>query len=107
MDTDQNASAMKNSGGQSVITDLRSEAVAPLNPLVRQALAAAPDGSDSYDEDAAVLDLEERLKAMFGMRTALFVPTGRLANTLAVGILGGLNSEMLCELNAHMVRSEY
>ncbi|HUY50570.1 MAG TPA: aminotransferase class I/II-fold pyridoxal phosphate-dependent enzyme [Streptosporangiaceae bacterium] len=98
---------MKNSGGQGVIADLRSEAVAPLNPLVRQALAAAPDGSDSYDEDAAVLDLEERLKAMFGMRTALFVPTGRLANTLAVGILGGLNSEILCELNAHMVRSEY
>lgn len=100
-------SAMKNPGSRGVIADLRSEAVAPLNPLVRQALATAPDGSDAYDEDPAVLELEEHLKAMFGMRTALFVPTGRLANTLAVGTLGGLHSEMLCELNAHIVRSEY
>jgi threonine aldolase len=78
-----------------------------LNPVVREALSAAPDGSDAYDEDPAVLELEERLKAMFGMRTALFVPTGRLANTLAAGTLGGLHSEMLCEVNAHIVRSEY
>lgn len=98
---------MKSSGGQRVIADLRSEAVAPLHPLVRQALAGAPDGSDAYDEDGTVLELEERLKAMFGMRTALFVPTGRLANTLAVGVLAGLHNEMLCELNAHIVRSEY
>jgi threonine aldolase len=108
MGTERNViSAMKNPAGQGVIADLRSEAVAPLHPLVRQALAAAPDGNDAYDEDEAVLGLEEHLKAMFGMRTALFVPTGRLANALAAGILGGLHSEMLCELNAHIVRSEY
>lgn len=78
-----------------------------MHPHVRHALATAPDGSDAYDEDVAVRDLEEHLKAMFGMSTALFVPTGRLANTLAIGILGGAGSEVLCDLNAHIVRSEY
>jgi threonine aldolase len=106
MNADQHSVLITKRDGLPIV-DLRSEAVAPLHPLVRQALAAAPDGSDAYDEDAAVRELEEHLKAMFGMGTALLVPTGRLANTLAVGILAGLGSEVLCDCNAHMVRSEY
>jgi threonine aldolase len=89
------------------VVDLRSEAVAPLHPAVRLALSQAPEGSDAYDEDPCVQELERRLVAMFGMGTAVFVPTGRLANALAVGILAGFGGEVLLDVNAHILRSEY
>jgi threonine aldolase len=87
--------------------DLRSEAVAPLHPAVREALTNAPDGSDAYDEDPAVLALETRLKEMFGMGTALLVPTGRLANSLAMGMLSRPGTEALFDADAHVLSSEY
>jgi len=89
------------------VVDLRSEAVAPLHPLVRAALSDAPEGSDSYDEDPSVHELESRLAGMFGMGCALFVPTGRMANAIAVGALGGTGTEVLLDADAHMARSEY
>lgn len=92
---------------RSDVIDLRSEAVAPLHPEVRAALSCAPDSSDSYDEDPSVGELESRLAAMFGMGCALFVPTGRLANMIAVGALASPGTEILLDANAHIVRSEY
>jgi threonine aldolase len=89
------------------VIDLRSEAVAPLHPEVRAALSRAPEGSDSYDEDPSVGELEARLAEMFGMGCALFVPTGRLANMMAVGALASPGTEILLDANAHIVRSEY
>lgn len=89
------------------LIDLRSEAVAPLHPRVRAALAEAPEGSDAYDEDPSVHELEQRVAEMFGMRSALLVPTGRLANAMAVGLLAGPGTEVLAESDAHLVRSEY
>ncbi len=89
------------------VIDLRSEAVAPLHPEVRAALSQAPEGSDSYDEDSAVHELESHLTAMFAMGCALFVPTGRLANTIAAGALASPGTEILLDTDAHIVRSEY
>jgi threonine aldolase len=97
--------AIRSGPGQ--VVDLRSEAVAPLHPAVRLALSQAPEGSDSYDEDPSVHELEQRLADMFGMDCALLVPTGRLANTLAVGALSTPGSEVLADADSHIVRSEY
>src|SRR5487761_983182 len=87
--------------------DLRSEAVAPLHPEVRYALSQAPEGSDSYDEDPSVRELESRVADMFAMGSALFVPTGRMANLLAIGALTEPGGEALLDADAHIVRSEY
>ncbi len=89
------------------LIDLRSEAVAPLHPEVRAALCQAPEGSDSYDDDAAGHELEARMSEMFGMASALFVPTGRMANAMAIGLLAGPGTEILADADAHIVRSEY
>ena len=89
------------------VIDLRSEAVAPLHPEVRYALSQAPEGSDSYDEDPSVRELEARVAGMFAMGSALFVPTGRLANLLAIGALTEPGGEALLDADAHIVRSEY
>lgn len=95
------------SGPDADLIDLRSEAVAPLHPAVRAALATAPEGSDAYDEDPSVAELEARMVDMFGMGSALFVPTGRLANAMAVGLLAERGSEVLADADAHILRSEY
>lgn len=87
--------------------DLRSEAVAPLHPRVRSVLSQAHEGSDAYDEDPSVHELEHRMAAMFGMGSALMVPTGRMANAMALGLLAGPGTEVLAESYAHLVRSEY
>lgn len=89
------------------LIDLRSEAVAPLHPEVRAALCRALEGSDSYDDDAAGHELEARMSEMFGMASALFVPTGRMANAMAIGLLAGPGTEILADADAHIVRSEY
>lgn len=89
------------------LIDVRSEAVAPLHPRVRTALSEAPEGSDAYDEDPSVHELEQRMSEMFGMASALFVPTGRLANAMAIGLLAEPGSEILADADAHVLRSEY
>jgi threonine aldolase len=87
--------------------DLRSEAVAGLHPEVRAALAEGPDGNDVYDEDPAVRELEEHTRSLFGMRSALYVPTGRMANTVAAGVLCEPSAELIVEAQSHLMTSEF
>lgn len=94
------------SGGRAPV-DLRSEAVAELHPAVRAALTRGPDGNDTYDEDPTVRELEERTRSLFGMADALFVPTGRMANNLAAGMLCAPAAEVIAESRSHLVSSEF
>jgi threonine aldolase len=45
--------------------------------------------ADQYSQGGAVARLEERMAALFGKEAALFLPTGTLANHLAVRLLTG------------------
>ena len=47
-------------------------------------MANAPVGDDVYGEDPTVLELEARVAAMCGMEAALFLPSGTMANAVAV-----------------------
>src|SRR5215204_5514501 len=73
---------------------------------MRRAMAEAEVGDDVYGEDPTVAQLQERVAAMFGKESALFTPTGSMANVLAVGALVGPGQEVLCESRAHIVRAE-
>ncbi len=51
---------------------------------MRRAIAEAPVGDDQYGEDPTVARLQERVAALLGKDAALFVPTGTMANQLAL-----------------------
>src|SRR4029079_11130153 len=73
---------------------------------MRKAMADAAVGDDVYGEDPTVLELQQRVAAMFGKEDALFTPTGSTANVLAVASLVQPGQQVLCEASAHIARAE-
>lgn len=69
------------------VLDFRSDTVTRPDPDMRAAMAAAEVGDDGYHDDPTIRRLEERVAEMLGLESALFVPTGTLANQLAVRVL--------------------
>ncbi|XP_058813866.1 uncharacterized protein LOC131677821 [Topomyia yanbarensis] len=66
------------------IVDFRSDTVSLPTASMRRAIYEATVGDDVYGEDPTVKELEIRSAKMFGKEAALFVPTGTMANLLAV-----------------------
>lgn len=88
------------------VVDLRSDTVTRPTPGMRAAMAAAPVGDDSYGEDPSVIALQERVAALFGHEEALFVPSGLMANQIAVQVAVPPGGELLCDADAHVVTYE-
>ena len=88
------------------LIDLRSDTVTRPTPGMRKAMAEAPVGDDVYGEDPTVNALEERVAALLGKEAALWVPTGTMANQLAIGVLCGPGDELVCERGSHVVNYE-
>lgn len=82
--------------------DLRSDTVTKPTAAMRQAMAGAEVGDDVYGEDPAVNALQERAAALLGKEAALFVPSGTMANQLAVGVHCTAGDEVLCEETSHI-----
>ncbi|HTU64131.1 MAG TPA: aminotransferase class I/II-fold pyridoxal phosphate-dependent enzyme, partial [Polyangiales bacterium] len=64
--------------------DLRSDTLTRPTPGMRRAMADAEVGDDVYGEDPTALRLQERAAELLGKPAALFVPTGTMANQLAL-----------------------
>ena len=86
--------------------DLRSDTVTRPTAGMRRAMADARVGDDVYGEDPTVNALEERVAALLGKEAALWVPTGTMANQLALGALLRPGDELVCERGAHVVNYE-
>lgn len=86
--------------------DLRSDTLTRPTEAMRRAMARAEVGDDVYGEDPTVLALEERVAELFGHEAALFMPTGSMANVLAVRALVQPGQEVICEASAHIARAE-
>lgn len=69
---------------KNAVVDLRSDTVTRPTPAMRQAMAEAEVGDDVLGEDPTVNALQERVANMVGKEAALFVPSGTMANLLAV-----------------------
>jgi threonine aldolase len=67
--------------------DLRSDTVTRPTPAMRQAMADAEVGDDGYGEDPTVNELEEAYAAWVGKPAAVFVPSGVMANQIAMRVL--------------------
>lgn len=64
--------------------DLRSDTVTHPTPAMRQAMYRAEVGDDVYGEDPTVNRLEDLAAEKVGKEAALFVPSGTMANALAI-----------------------
>jgi threonine aldolase len=86
--------------------DLRSDTVTRPSPEMRQAMAAATVGDDQYGEDPSVNLLQERIAALLGKEAALFVPSGTMANQIALKLLTRPGDDVIVGQNAHMMWNE-
>lgn len=86
--------------------DLRSDTVTKPTPGMRAAMAAAQVGDDVYSEDPTVNRLEERVADLFGMESAVFVPSGTMSNQLAVKAHTQPGDELICEEFCHIYNWE-
>ncbi|XP_058477938.1 uncharacterized protein LOC131449026 [Solea solea] len=66
------------------LVDLRSDTVTMPGLTMRRAMMEAEVGDDVMGEDPTVNDLQKIAADMFGMESALFVPTGTMSNLIAV-----------------------
>lgn len=87
--------------------DLRSDTVTTPTREMRAAMAAAEVGDDEYGEDPTVNRLESMAAALLGKEAALYVPSGTMANQLALRVLGRPGTEILCGERAHVYRYEH
>ena len=82
--------------------DLRSDTVTRPTPAMRRAMAEAEVGDDVLNEDPTVRRLQEKTAELFGKEAALFVPSGTMANQLAVGVHARAGDELVCDPSAHV-----
>jgi threonine aldolase len=58
--------------------------------------------ADEFSRDGAVARLEERMAALLGKETALFLPSGTLANHLALRVLAQRGRRVLVQQESHI-----
>jgi threonine aldolase len=86
--------------------DLRSDTVTRPTAAMRAAMAAAPVGDDQYGEDPTVNALQERVAAMLGKEAAIFLPSGTMANQVALRTLTRPGDDVLVSRESHAVWHE-
>lgn len=66
------------------VVDLRSDTVTQPTKQMRETMCAAKVGDDVYGEDPTVIELEEYCAEVLGKPASLFVPSGTMANQIAI-----------------------
>lgn len=86
--------------------DLRSDTVTRPTPAMREAMARAEVGDDCYGDDPSVAALEQAVAARLGKDAAVFLPTGTMANQLAVRIHTRPGTSIATHTTAHVTVHE-
>jgi threonine aldolase len=89
-----------------VRTDLRSDTVTRPTPAMRQAMATAEVGDDGFGDDPTVNRLQETFARLMGKDAALFLPSGTMANQVAVRVLAQPGSLVVAGRRQHLVTHE-
>jgi len=84
------------------IIDLRSDTVTKPTAAMREAMARAEVGDDVLGDDPTVKALESQTAELLGKEAAVFVPSGTMANQLAIRSHTEPGDEILVEANAHI-----
>lgn len=88
------------------VSDFRSDTVTKPSPAMRRAMAEAEVGDDVLDGDPTVRRLEEKVAKLLGKEGAMFVPSGTMANQVALGVHTRPGDEIVVERSGHIVTWE-
>src|SRR6478672_11050346 len=86
--------------------DLRSDTVTRPTQAMRAAMAAAPVGDDQFGEDPTTNELQARVAALLGKESALWMPSGTMANQVALLVLTRPGDDVIVGRGSHAVWSE-
>src|SRR5215210_8367496 len=86
--------------------DLRSDTVTLPSAAMRAAMADAPVGDDQYGEDPTTNRLQERIAALLGKEAALWLPSGTMANQVALRLLTRPGDDVVVSRQAHALWHE-
>ncbi len=81
--------------------DLRSDTVTRPTAAMRAAMAAAEVGDDQYGEDPSTNRLQARMAELLGKEAALWLPTGTMANQVALRTLTRPGDEVVASRESH------
>lgn len=81
--------------------DLRSDTVTQPTPAMRAAMAAAPVGDDQYGEDPSTNRLQARMAELLGKAAAVWLPSGTMANQVALRSLTRPGDEVVASRESH------
>jgi threonine aldolase len=82
--------------------DLRSDTVTLPSPEMRRAIFEAEVGDDQYGEDPSVNRLQERVAELLGKEAALFLPTGTMADQVALRTLTSPGDSVVVPWGSHV-----
>jgi len=81
--------------------DLRSDTVTRPTPAMRAAMAHAEVGDDQYGEDPSTNRLQARVAEMLGKEAGLWLPSGTMANQVALRTLTRPGDEVIASRESH------
>ena len=87
-------------------SDFRSDTVTAPSEEMRAAIASTDVGDDVLDGDPAVRRLEEAAASWLGKERALFVPSGTMANQIAINVHVSPGDEVVCHRLSHIYNYE-
>ena len=105
-DTVETADTANTANADEAFIDLRSDTVTAPSDAMRDAARDADVGDDVYRDDPTVNELERRAAAAVGTEAALYVPSGTMANQIAVHVHTEPGQELLLERESHIYRWE-
>lgn len=86
--------------------DLRSDTITRPTQEMRATIAAAPVGDDQFAEDPTVNQLQERVAALLGKEAGLWLPTGTMANQVALRVFTQPGDDVIVSQESHAVWHE-
>ncbi|GBP40548.1 Probable low-specificity L-threonine aldolase 2 [Eumeta japonica] len=91
----------------SQVVDLRSDTVTKPTESMKKAMITAAIGDDVYGEDPTTNVLQQKIAELLGKEAALFVPSGTMANLIAIMVhCNKRGAEMLCGDKSHIFKRE-
>lgn len=88
------------------LIDLRSDTVTRPTPAMLAAMNSAPLGDDVLGDDPTVIALQERVAEVLGKQAACFVPSGTMANQLAIRVNTEPGDEVIAHADSHIIHYE-
>jgi threonine aldolase len=86
--------------------DLRSDTVTRPTEAMLEAMRSAEVGDDVFEDDPSAKALEAEVAALLGKEAALFVPSGTMANQLALRVLTRPGDEVIAHAKCHIYNYE-